>query len=187
MRLEPAFQPITAEQFLAMDFGSDRKFELVDGAIRMMTGGTSTHALVAANTLSFLRLKLRGTGCRPYGSDMAVRVDETNVRYPDVSVYCGDPADRDKPAVLSFADPRVIFEVLSPSTRRVDQEGKLREYRALSSMDTIVLIDTDSERSRVHQRLGPTSWRDDIFPQPHDIDLPSLGIVLPHDEIFARD
>ena len=37
------------------------------------------------------------------------------------------------------------------------------------------------------QRLGPMSWRDDMFSQPHDIELPSLGIVLPHVEVFARD
>lgn len=187
MQLVPAFEPITADQFLAMDFGSDRKFELVDGVIRMMTRGTSTHALVAVNILSFLRTKLRGSGCRPYGSDMAVRVDETNIRYPDVSVYCGDPAARDKPEVLSFTDPSVVFEILSPSIRRVDQDDKLREYRAIPSVETIALVDTQSELSRVHQRLGPASWRDDMFAQPHDIELPSLGIVLPHAEMFARD
>ena len=187
MRLQPEFQPITADQFLAMDFGSDRKFELVDGVIRMMTGGTSTHALVSANILSFLRVKLRGSGCLPYGSDMAVRIDETNIRYPDVSVHCGDPASRDKPEVLSFTDPKVIFEVVSPSTARIDQNAKTAEYRTLPSVDTIVLVDTQSEMIRVHQRLGPESWRDDLFGQSEDIDLPSLGVVLLRDEIFARD
>lgn len=187
MRLEPAFQPITADQFLAMDFGSDRKFELVDGVIRMMTGGTSTHALVAGNIFFYLRLKLRGSGCRPYGSDMAVRVDETNIRYPAVSVYCGDPAATGKPDVLAFDNPTVIVEVLSPSTSSLDHGAKLAEYRSIASVETIVLVDTRSELSRVHQRLGPASWRDDMFAQPHDIELPSLGIVLPHAEMFARD
>lgn len=44
MASEPQYRPITADEFLAMDFGSDRKFELNNGVIRMMTGGSSDHA-----------------------------------------------------------------------------------------------------------------------------------------------
>jgi hypothetical protein len=34
MATEPRYQPITAKQFLAMDFGTGRKFELVDASSR---------------------------------------------------------------------------------------------------------------------------------------------------------
>lgn len=186
MRSSHAYIPVTAEQFVEIDFG-DRKFELVDGVLRMMTGGSPAHARVASNILIFLGTKLRGTGCRAYNSDMGLRVDEGNVRYPDVSVYCGDPATPERERQKLFTDPRVIFEVLSPSTAKEDQGSKTDEYRAVASLDTIVFVDVDSEVTRVVQRLGPTSWRDDLFAQPHDIELPSLGLVVPHAEIFARD
>ena len=87
----------------------------------------------------------------------------------------------------AFDDPVVIVEVLSPSTSRIDENDKLASYRTLPSVDTIVFVDPERELSRVVQRLGPTSWRDDLFAQPHDVDLPSLNVTLPHDEIFARD
>jgi Uma2 family endonuclease len=74
MRHDPFYEPITAEQFLAIDFGSDRKFELVDGVIQMMTGGTPAHSRVATNILSYLGPRLRGTGCRAYNSDMGIRL-----------------------------------------------------------------------------------------------------------------
>ena len=187
MRHDPLYQPITVDQFLAIDFGSDRKFELVDGVIHMMTGGTSAHARVATNILTFLRPKLRGTGCRPYGSDMGVEVDETNLRYPDVSIYCDNPSAPEKDSVRAFNNPVAIFEVLSKSTANEDQGRKLDEYRRLESVDTIVFIDPDNELTRIFQRLGPESWRDDMFAQPHDVELPSLGLTVPHAEIFARD
>jgi hypothetical protein len=63
----------------------------------------------------------------------------------------------------------------------------LAQYRALPSVDTIVFVDPQNETSRVVQRLGPASWRDDLFAQPHDVDLPALGLSIPHHEIFARD
>lgn len=187
MRHDPFYEPITAEQFLAIDFGSDRKFELVDGVIQMMTGGTPAHSRVATNILSYLGPRLRGTGCRAYNSDMGIRLADDMVRYPDVSVFCGNPATREREERRVYSDPVVIFEVLSPSTVKVDGGSKLAAYRNLPSVSTIVLVDPDSELTRVVQRLGPESWRDDLFAQPHDVSLPTLNLTIPHAEIFARD
>ena len=187
MRADPYYQPITVDQFLAIDFPSDRKYELVDGVIRMMTGGSPAHARVGGNIFAFLHGKLRGSGCRPYNSDMGVRIGDTNARYPDVSVYCGNPATAEAEKQPLYSDPVVVFEVLSPSTSKGDQNEKLGEYREIASLDTIVFVDPDNELTRVVQRLGPTSWRDDLFTQPHDVELPSLDVVIPHAEIFARD
>jgi Putative restriction endonuclease len=55
MRRDAKFEPVTVDQFLAIDFGSDRKFELLDGVIHMMAGGTVAHALISGNIFSFLR------------------------------------------------------------------------------------------------------------------------------------
>ncbi len=187
MRHDPLYKKITVDEFLAIDFGTDRKFELVDGVIRMMTGGTPAHSRVASNILIYLGTKLRGTGCRAYNSDMGVCVNDTDLRYPDVSVFCGNPATPEREQQRVFSDPRIIFEVLSGSTAKVDQGAKLAEYRELASIDTIVFADPENELTRVVQRLGPTTWRDDMFAQPHDLHIPSLDLTIPHDEIFARD
>jgi hypothetical protein len=68
MRRDAKFEPVTVDQFLAIDFGSDRKFELLDGVIHMMAGGTVAHALISGNIFSFLRQALRGSACRPFNS-----------------------------------------------------------------------------------------------------------------------
>ncbi len=187
MRHDPLYRKITVDEFLAIDFGTDRKFELVDGVIRMMTGGTPAHSRVASNILIYLGTKLRGTGCRAYNSDMGVRVNDTDMRYPDVSVFCGNPATPEREEARAFGDPTVIVEVLSSSTAKEDQGEKLAQYRELASVDTIVFVDPSNELTRLIQRLGPTAWRDDLFAQPHDVALPSLGLTIPHTEIFARD
>ncbi|WP_174280663.1 Uma2 family endonuclease [Sphingomonas bacterium] len=187
MRGDLQYQPITVQQFLRIDFASDRKYELVGGMIRMMTGGSPAHARVSANIVSFLHQRLRGSGCRAYGSDMGVQIGEIDVRYPDVSVFCGDPASVEAEERLVYADPVVIFEVLSPSTSKGDQNEKLGEYREVAALQTIVFVDPINELTRVVQRLGPDSWRDDLFAKPRDVNLPSLSLVVPHHEIFGRD
>ncbi|HEX8413146.1 MAG TPA: Uma2 family endonuclease, partial [Sphingomicrobium sp.] len=111
MRHDPAYRPITADEFLQMDFGTDKKFELDNGVIYMMTGGTEPHAWVQGAIHTWLRQRLRGSPCRPYGSEMAVRISETDVRYPDISIYCG-PESRDALRnVKALHDPTVLIEV----------------------------------------------------------------------------
>lgn len=175
---------LTAEEFIQIDFGRDLKAELDDGVIRMMAGGTRDHARVRANLTASLRSALRGSGCRPYGSDMAVRTRDRSVRYPDLTIDCGAPGD--EPGDLTLSDPRVIVEVLSPATRNNDLKVKLVEYRAMASVDAIVFVDVDAEALAVHQRVDG-DWTDALFSNAIDVTLPSLGITIARDEIFARD
>lgn len=184
MATQPTYPLLTAEEFLDIDFG-ERKAELDNGVIHMMAGGIARHARVAGNIFAFLSQKLRGTGCTPYNADMATRTHDLSVRYPDVTVFCGrDGVEHDE--LKAFDDPRVLFEVLSAGTSRTDLRVKLPEYKALPSVDTIVFVDIASERLRVVQRTGRDDWAEAGHAEPFDVPLPSLGIVIPHVEIFAR-
>ncbi len=182
-----AYRLVSADEFLQLDFGPDRRAELDQGVIRMMAGGTAAHARVQTNLLSYLRTKLRGTPCRPFGSDMALRVGEQSVRYPDVAVYCDGPGRAHNDALKALSDPRVLFEILSANTATFDQGQKLAEYQELSAIEAIVFIDPDAETIRVVTRLGPNSFRDDRFGTEGDLELACLGLTVPREEIFARD
>jgi Uma2 family endonuclease len=184
MLLQVEYPLLSAEDFLDIDFG-ERKAELDNGVIRMMAGGTARHARVQFNLLRSLGNGLEGRGCTPYNSDMAARTGDRSVRYPDVSIYCGrDDAEDDD--AKAFDDPRVVFEMLSAGTARTDLRIKLEEYKELASVDTIVFIDIATERLRVVQRTGPTSWTDILYQEPTDIHLLSVATDLTRAEIFAR-
>ena len=185
MATRPDYPLLTADEFLRIDFG-ERKAELDNGVIRMMAGGTARHARVQFNLLLALGNRLRGSGCTPYNSDMATRTHDRSIRYPDITVFCGrdGPADDDAKA---FDDPRIVFEVLSAGTARSDLRVKLDEYKQLDSVDTIVFVDIASERLRIVQRIGPQGWTDVGHDDAVACPLPSIGVTLSHDEIFARD
>jgi Uma2 family endonuclease len=187
MEPNPAYRLIDAEEFLDIDFGPDRKAELDAGVIRMMAGGTGGHSRVQGNVFAYLRAHLRGSGCRPHGSDMAVKTDRWSVRYPDVSIICGDQTRREDDKKKSYENVVAVFEILSPSTSVYDQNIKLKEYQLVTAIQTIVFIDPDAETVRTVQRLGPGSWRDDSYPGPADVAIPSLEVIIPAAEIFARD
>lgn len=185
MATDPRYQPITADEFLAMDFGSDRKFELSNGVIHMMTGGTEAHAWVQNSIAAWLRTNLRGSGCRPYGSEMGIRVSETDIRYPDISVHCGARPDSGD-AVKALDAPVIVIEVLSPTTATYDQGTKLEEYRSLPSVELIAFIDPVNELVRTIRRLASARWLDSMF-AAGDLELAPIGLTIPHAEIFADD
>jgi Uma2 family endonuclease len=89
--------------------------------------------------------------------------------------------------IEAFDDPVVVIEILSTTTANYDQQGKLIEYQALPSVDTILFVDPDSERVRIVQRTGAEGWADNRTQQGDDVALPALELVLPHREVFARD
>jgi Uma2 family endonuclease len=184
MATHPVYPLLTAEEFLEIDFG-DRKAELDNGVIRMMAGGTARHAEVAGNVFAWLRQTLRGSGCRPYGSDMATRTHDLSIRYPDVSVFCN--ARRGDEQAKSFDDPKVLIEVLSAGTARTDLRIKFDEYKAIDSVDTIVFVDIAAERLRIVQRTAAHGWSDVSHDDAVDLPLPALDLTIPHAEIFARD
>lgn len=176
---------LTAEAFFQIDFG-EQKAELGNGVTRMMEGGTARQARVQGNIFLALALRLRDSGCTPYTSVMAVRTRPDSIRYPAVSIFCGHDGESDDDAI-AFDDPRAVFEVLSDGTARTDLRVKLDEYRALPSVDTIVFVDIANERVRIVQRTGPGRWVDNSHDEPTEVAIPTLGITIPHAEIFARD
>ena len=177
---------LSIDQFLDIDFGQQRA-ELDDGVIRMMAGGTVRHAQVQGNIFGTLFVKLRGSGCRPYGPDMGLRTGDKSFRLPDIAVYCGDHAEPEKDRLRMFDDPKLVVEVLSDSTRDYDHQVKVDEYRNLPSVDAVLLVDPSSERLRLVRRTRPNGWRDEWLEPDEDVVLPTLGITLTRAEIFARD
>lgn len=178
---------LTVEEFLQIDFGPDLKAELDNGVVRMMAGGTRAHDRLQINLIVALGRRLEGTDCRPSGSDMGVRVHDNSLRYPDVSVTCGRDGEEDD-KVRTIDDPKVIIEVLSPSTEDHDRKVKLDEYKATASVATIAYINPDLQRMDVWQRTGrdPDSWSEVVHTRPADLELPSLGLIIPHAEIYRR-
>ncbi|MCQ8781333.1 Uma2 family endonuclease [Mangrovibrevibacter kandeliae] len=139
----------TLSDFLAWEAGQERRHAFIDGEVVMMTGGTQAHALIAANLLAFLRPALRGSLCRPFGSDMRLPIPDTgNSRYPDVMIDCG----RFQQPEINASEPTVIFEVLSSSTAWYDQTRKLRDDESLPSLRQYVCVSQSERRVSVWTR-----------------------------------
>ena len=182
----PRSRTLTVDQFFDEFAEIEDRYELIDGVPSMMAGGAVRHARVAGNIFSTLKAKLRGGSSEPFASDMGLRLNQTNLRYPDVAIYC-DPRDLD-PANSSeqgLRHPSVIFEVLSPSTPAFDRGGKVAEYQQLESVRTIVLVNAERRELEVHQRTGDDEWRKFMLGEGAPLEIAEPALTLTAEEIFG--
>ncbi len=116
---------ISPAEYLKIDFRSDHKNEYFDGQIYMMIGASNNHNLIQAGIIATLISVLRGKGCSIRGSDMRVKMEASeSYAYPDITVVCGPPVfENTTPETL--LNPKMIFEILSPSTEQHDRGLKL--------------------------------------------------------------
>jgi Uma2 family endonuclease len=80
---------------------------------------------------------------------MKVRVSEKQYFHPEVTVSC-DPYDRGTAAVIR--SPRLVVEVLSPSTEARDRGRKLQCYLACPTIEEYVLVDARSIRIEIYRK-----------------------------------
>lgn len=178
---------LTVEEFIR-DYGPrPERWELVEGEPRLMAGSTPRHAEITLNVGVALRARLGGTGCRPFVNDLLLETSPDGARLPGVGIYC-DPRDLDHrdDEMRAFKYPRVVFEVLSPSTRATDMSEKLDEYQSLETVETIVFIDPRRQNFETWDRLGVNEWRNIKHFPGAGLALRDPALTIPATEIFAR-
>lgn len=173
---EPATRRMTVEEFFAWQAEQDHNYELVDGVpvmtVKAMTGATATHDRVTVNAIVTLGTQLRGKPCRPATSDTSVRTVR-GTRRPDITVDCGQAGPKD----MAAAEPRVVIEVLSPSTMHYDRFRKLLEYQQHPAIQVIMLVNTETPLVTALRRSGSV-W--------NSTDYEGLEVVIPLPEIEAN-
>ncbi|HXE53518.1 MAG TPA: Uma2 family endonuclease [Tepidisphaeraceae bacterium] len=144
----------TVEEYLQLESQSDEKFEYWDGFIvRLseligMAGGSYEHSIISANVIIALGNALQGGPCRVANSDLRVKRPRTPFYFhPDATVICGEAQlEHHSKNAPSLLNPRVVVEVLSPSTEAYDRGGKLRQYLEIPSLHEYVLVLQDTPR-----------------------------------------
>lgn len=148
---------VTEEEYLALERAAGGKHEFVGGEIFARAGGSLLHSVLAANWTLELGSQLRGTQCRVFTSDARIRTAATgSYVYPELAVACGVPGFYNDGDILT--NPKVVVEILSPSTADYDRGRKFALYREIPSLEEYVLVHMDSPHVEHFARQGDASW-----------------------------
>ncbi len=176
---------VAISDYLAGELESSVRHEYVAGVVHAMAGASNAHSIVAGNFFGLMHAGLRNRPCQPFTSDTKVRIQlPTHVRfyYPDGMVVC-HPNDQGD----SFQDnPVVILEVVSESTRRVDEEEKRDAYFAIPSLRTYLVAEQTSCLVTVHRRTDHGFEAEVYEGRDAVIPLPDIGAELPLAELYER-
>jgi Uma2 family endonuclease len=176
----------TVEEYIELLKNSDERFEYFDGEVISMAGGKIVHGDIATNIVRHLGNRLADRPCKVSGGDVALKVPTAPpFRFPDASVVCGERVIDEFQGIEMLVNPRLIVEVLSPTTEAYDRGAKFLAYQSIESFQEYLLVAQDRPHVTHYTRQQRGKWlRSDIIGLNSEIKLESLNVTLPLAEIY---
>jgi Uma2 family endonuclease len=157
-----AAQPLlkyTLAEYLAFEERSETKHEFYAGEIYPMAGASPTHNWLCFKLAGLLDRQLEGSSCVGYSADQKIWIESAQLNtYADLTIVCGQVQYHpDHPTLLT--NPRVLFEVLSPSTMKYDRGEKWSFYQQLPSLTDYLLVWQDRPQIEHYSLQDDGAWR----------------------------
>jgi Uma2 family endonuclease len=172
---------LTVEEYLEWELQQEIRHEYFEGEVVAMTGGTIPHNDLAINLLTVLRPHVRDKKCRINIADVKVRITSRIYFYPDLVVSCDE---RDRNAIKLIEYPKLIVEVLSPSTEAGDRGRKFNHYRSLETLQEYVLIGSEQISVECFRRGEGKRWLYTPYNIGDVITLESIDWSCPIEQIY---
>ncbi len=152
-------QNYTLEEYAELEKSSEERLEYFDGNVWSMAGANPKHEKIVGNTITALNIMLRERNFSVYSSNLRVKVPIYKpYRYPDVTVLCEQPIFEDFYGFEVLVNPRLIVEVLSPSTEAFDQSDKFTYYKSIESFTEYLLITQTRPHVVLYTKQSETTW-----------------------------
>jgi Uma2 family endonuclease len=174
---------VSVEEYLKLEKDNpDIRYEYLDGEVIAMAGGTVDHGRIALNIARWLDDRLKHP-CHVHTSDIKVQLNASRYTFPDVHVSCEESDWQGKLEALHT--PKLIIEVLSPSTEAYDRGRKFLYYQELASIQEYMLVNWQRQLVEVYQRENG-KWSYQRYGPEGNIQFTSLGLEIPISTIYAN-
>lgn len=187
----------TEDEYLALERVSQERREYLDGQIYLMAGESEAHGTICVNLTAEIANQLKGTPCRAFSKDTKVRSGplpksrysaEGFYLFPDLLVVCGERQYLDEHQDV-LLNPKVIIEVLSPSTEAFDRTDKFARYREyLDSLTDYVLVAQSQPLAEHFARDENGVWviTATVTDLSQSVVLSSIGCTLKLSDVYDR-
>ena len=174
---------LSVDEYLEAEKDSPVRHEYIDGQIYAMAGASDRHNRLAGTLYNHLDYHLGDGPCEPFIADMKVWVSDTVFYYPDVVVACDGPSADP----YYRKQPRLIIEVSSPGTERIDRSEKLLAYKRVKSLREYVIVSQDQVRIEVFRRGRGDRWSWQVLTDlDEELRLESVSLTLTVRQVYRR-
>jgi Uma2 family endonuclease len=158
---------ISPEEYLDIERQNPLRHEYRQGLVYAMSGGSDNHDRIAFNFLKLIDNHLgdatecRSLGARSLGDYVGVASP------PEIS-----------PGSHRYIKryPKLITEVLSPSTEVFDLGEKFEDYKQLETLQEYVLISQDQQQVECRRRTNTNTWETVIYQSDDRVFLSSINL-----------
>ena len=165
-------QPMSQEDFFDWAEAQDERYEFDGEQPVLMAGGSVGHSRLVGRLLAILLGQLDASPFEPLGPDAGVATVGARVRYPDAVITSGLNLGTDR----LVKAPVAIFEVISPSSSRIDRIVKLREYGQVESIRTYIVLESDAPAATSFSKQADGSWVATPLTADDNVSLPGVGV-----------
>lgn len=175
---------MSAIEYLRWEREQAEKHEYHLGEVFAMAGGSPRHNFLSAAVAAELRSALRERGCHVLSSDQRISNQQgQDYVYAD-AVAADGGLQLEEGTTDVRANPKIVGEVLSPSTEAYDRGAKWAAYQAVPSLTDYILVAQDSVRVEHFRREPDGSWRYLLAEEGGTLVLAD-GVPLPLNAVYA--
>ncbi|MGK7930140.1 MAG: Uma2 family endonuclease [Microcystaceae cyanobacterium] len=175
------------EDYLQQEEKANFKSEYLNGEIIPMAGGTVNHNQIAVNITTELSFAFKKLDYRVYIGDVRLWIPKLNTfTYPDIMVVKGEPIyyENRQDTILN---PILIIEILSPSTKNYDKEGKFSAYRTIPSFQEYILVSQTKIYGERFLKTDNKKWIfQEYFKEDQQIELQLETLSLTFVDIYHK-
>lgn len=187
----------TEDEYLALERASQERREYLDGQIYLMAGESEAHGTICTNLTIEVGSQLKGTPCQAFSKDTKVRSGpipksrygaQGLYSFPDLVVVCGEPQYLDEHQDV-LINPKIIIEVLSPSTEFFDRGAKFARYSEhLDSLTDYIVVAQSQPLIEHFARDANGQWKIEATATDlsQSVVLSSIGCTLRLSEVYDR-
>jgi Uma2 family endonuclease len=178
-------ESMSAKAFLAWEDFQPERHGYYGGHARARSVSSDSHNYATGNLAVALKSHLRGTPCRVFISDIRLELAaNSHYSYPDVFVTC-DPRDTTPDASHLKKHPKLVVEVISPTTSEYDLGRKFEQYRQITGLDEVLFIDPVRRSVELFQRTQEASqWLLIPAPEGGSVHLRSVDMDVSMATVF---
>ncbi|QDT37964.1 Uma2 family endonuclease [Stratiformator vulcanicus] len=163
----------------------DRRYEYIDGRMIEVSGASIPHGVIATLIITALHTRLDSNEFLVLGGQNSVSIPESSYFLPDVTV-ARKPVELDEANDWSVANPVVVFEVLSRSTKQFDRTVQRDGYLSVPSLTDLVFVSQTEMAIEQYSRRSEGEWLFNKTSGPQSvISLDSIEVELSLKKIYG--